>query len=89
MTCEKRSLLRGGSVGLAKWRLIPYTAMRREGAYSKNKEMGYIVVFNKKGLWALFGFENGAPERSRTHNLQIRSLTLYPIELRAHGSLIS
>lgn len=25
----------------------------------------------------------GAPERSRTPNLQIRSLTLYPIELRA------
>ena len=27
---------------------------------------------------------NGAPERSRTHNLLIRSQTLYPIELRAH-----
>lgn len=26
---------------------------------------------------------NGAPEKSRTPNLQIRSLTLYPIELRA------
>ncbi len=26
----------------------------------------------------------GAPERNRTPNLQIRSLTLYPIELRAH-----
>ena len=26
----------------------------------------------------------GAPERSRTHNLLIRSQTLYPIELRAH-----
>ena len=25
----------------------------------------------------------GAPERSRTHNLLIRSQTLYPIELRA------
>lgn len=29
---------------------------------------------------------NGAPERSRTHNLLIRSQTLYPIELRAHIS---
>ena len=27
---------------------------------------------------------NGAPERSRTPNLLIRSQTLYPIELRAH-----
>ena len=27
--------------------------------------------------------EYGAPERSRTHNLLIRSQTLYPIELRA------
>jgi hypothetical protein len=30
------------------------------------------------------GAKYGAPERSRTFNLQIRSLTLYPIELRAH-----
>ena len=28
-------------------------------------------------------FPNGAPNRSRTHNLLIRSQTLYPIELRA------
>ena len=28
--------------------------------------------------------EYGAPERSRTHNLLIRSQTLYPIELQAH-----
>ena len=28
--------------------------------------------------------KNGAPERSRTPNLLIRSQTLYPIELRAH-----
>ena len=27
----------------------------------------------------------GAPDRSRTHNLLIRSQTLYPIELRAHN----
>jgi hypothetical protein len=30
--------------------------------------------------------KTGAPERSRTTNLQIRSLTLYPIELRARIS---
>src|SRR4051812_42175123 len=28
--------------------------------------------------------KNGAPERSRTPNPQIRSLVLYPVELRAH-----
>ena len=28
---------------------------------------------------------NGAPERTRTPNLLIRSQTLYPIELRARG----
>lgn len=27
---------------------------------------------------------NGAPDRSRTHNLLIRSQTIYPIDLRAH-----
>ena len=31
-----------------------------------------------------FPIKYGAPERSRTHNLLIRSQTLYPIELRAH-----
>ena len=30
----------------------------------------------------------GAPDRSRTHNLLIRSQTLYPIELRAQGMLL-
>ncbi len=29
----------------------------------------------------MIGVKNGAPKRSRTPNLQIRSLTLYPIEL--------
>ena len=28
---------------------------------------------------------NGAPDRSRTHNLLIRSQTIYPIDLRAHA----
>ena len=32
----------------------------------------------------LLPVNNGAPERSRTPNLLIRSQTLYPIELRAH-----
>lgn len=32
--------------------------------------------------------KNGAPGRSRTRNLQIRSLTLYPIELRAPNNYI-
>lgn len=29
---------------------------------------------------------SGAPDRSRTHNLQIRSLSLYPIELQAQAT---
>ena len=33
--------------------------------------------------------KNGAPERSRTPNLLIRSQTLYPIELRAQYTIIS
>jgi hypothetical protein len=32
---------------------------------------------------AIISTSSGAPERSRTSNLQIRSLTLYPIELQA------
>ena len=31
-----------------------------------------------------FPIYNGAPVRSRTRNLLIRSQTLYPIELQAH-----
>ena len=31
-----------------------------------------------------FPIINGAPDRSRTYNLLIRSQMLYPIELRAH-----
>ena len=27
--------------------------------------------------------DNGAPDKNRTRNLQIRSLALYPVELRA------
>lgn len=30
----------------------------------------------------------GAPKRSRTSSLQIRSLTLCPVELWAHGNVI-
>ncbi len=32
---------------------------------------------------------HGAPNRSRTHNLLIRSQTLYPIELWAHNNYIT
>lgn len=34
------------------------------------------------------GFFNGTPDGIRTHDLQSRSLTLYPTELRAHIQLI-
>ena len=32
--------------------------------------------------------KNGAPSRNRTHNLLIRSQTLYPVELWAHHRLL-
>ena len=34
-------------------------------------------------IYLLHHYIYGAPDRSRTHNLLIRSQTLYPIELRA------
>ena len=37
----------------------------------------------KKAALCKGGLENGAPGRTRTSNPQIRSLVLYPIELRA------
>ena len=42
-----------------------------------------IVVFFSLCHIAIFSRIYGAPEKSRTPNLQIRSLALYPIELRA------
>ncbi len=38
-----------------------------------------------QGLAEALAKEDGAPERGRTSNLQIRSLTLYPVELRAQN----
>lgn len=45
-----------------------------------NKGRGdvFLIFFIKKYLE-----KRSAPDKSRTHNLQIRSLALYPIELRA------
>ena len=45
-----------------------------------------VSVVNEKKKFTPQGkflMEYGAPEKSRTPNLQIRSLALYPIELRA------
>ena len=45
-----------------------------------------VRVLNRvleKNTLAFFPTFLGAPEKSRTPNLQIRSLALYPIELRA------
>src|SRR5438105_4098868 len=43
------------------------------------------TLFDVNRLDPLYLFEKiGAPERSRTPNPQIRSLVLYPVELRAH-----
>jgi hypothetical protein len=38
-------------------------------------------LFGKTAFW-----KAGAPEETRTPNPQIRSLVLYPIELRARGA---
>ena len=43
----------------------------------------YEHTFKETGLPAEALAKAGAPGRSRTPNLQIRSLTLYPIELQA------
>lgn len=42
------------------------------------------MELNKKAPFFKEAFCLSAPEGSRTPNLQIRSLPLYPIELRAH-----
>ena len=41
------------------------------------------------GVWGdLSVWKNGAPERIRTSDPQIRSLVLYPAELRARNGLV-
>ena len=42
-----------------------------------------VEAIPQKG-YRFFRFMNGAPYRNRTHNLLIRSQTLYPVELTAH-----
>lgn len=42
----------------------------------------------KKTPTAIFAMGGGMPDAIRTHDLQSRSLTLYPTELRAHIQLI-
>ena len=53
--------------------------------YISESEMLLIYYFLQNINVALIKFlmGYGAPEKSRTPNLQIRSLALYPIELRA------
>ena len=43
-----------------------------------NKQKTSHVLVDKRG------FFSGTPDGIRTHDLQSRSLTLYPAELRAH-----
>ena len=48
--------------------------------------VGVDVGGRKKGFQAVTAFrrlQSGAPGEDRTHNLQLRRLTLYPIELQA------
>jgi hypothetical protein len=42
-----------------------------------------IIFSNKQGVW--IQVKGGAPGEGRTHDLQLRRLSLYPSELRAHG----
>src|SRR5690349_4796260 len=42
-----------------------------------------IVIRNERGDRAASSIENGAPGGNRTPGLQVRSLSLYPTELRA------
>ena len=44
-------------------------------------------LFFETSTTLIFFMVLGAPEKSRTSNLQIRNLALYPIELRAHFKL--
>ena len=48
-----------------------------------------LLCFSTKRLKIFyFGDLTGAPKKSRTPNLQIRSLTLYPIELWALNHML-
>ena len=43
------------------------------------------ICFNQNAIKSLYGiWDNGAPEEIRTPDPQIRSLVLYPAELRVH-----
>ena len=50
-----------------------------------NSILGYSPVFLQRKIGTEQGpFRRGMPDAIRTHDLQSRSLTLYPAELRAH-----
>jgi hypothetical protein len=50
----------------------------------RHSEVEVCIIFsNKQGVW--IPYEGGAPGEGRTHDLQLRRLSLYPSELRAHG----
>ena len=43
------------------------------------------ICFNQNAIKSIYGiWDNGAPEEIRTPDPQIRSLVLYPAELRVH-----
>jgi hypothetical protein len=55
-----------------------------EGDICRHGEIAKLIIFsNKQGVW--IQVEGGAPGEGRTHDLQLRRLSLYPSELRAHG----
>lgn len=67
--------------------MVPKSKIPPLGTNKVSKK--WWIITQKNNLWGgLKGKklkkENGAPGKTRTPNFQIRSLALYPVELRAH-----
>jgi hypothetical protein len=56
-------------------KMVGKTGFEPATSWSQTKRTTKLCYFPK----------NGAPGRSRTHNLLIRSQTIYPIDLQAHS----
>ena len=57
------------------FQVVGKTGFEPATSWSQTKRTTKLCYFPK----------NGAPGRSRTHNLLIRSQTIYPIDLQAHS----
>ncbi len=71
--------MKGRNRGIRPYPRAPYVLFRKKSAPAVSTlSLNNVFIFNNL---------NGAPGRTRTPNLLIRSQTLYPIELRAQTSL--